>query len=91
MKRIARAVRHIGPTDAIAMLKETSLASGIMMDGIDTHVFLIRASKLVVVILRLNDVIHYVLDVGRKQKKINQTMFENIRASTATLFYFNKK
>ena len=72
MKQIARAVRHIGPTDAIAMLKESSLASGMVMDGIDTHVILIRVSKLVVVILQLNDVILYELDVGRKQKnKLN--------------------
>ena len=28
MNRIARAVRHGTPTDAIAMLKETSTASG---------------------------------------------------------------
>ena len=68
MKRYARAVRHGGPTDAIAMLKETSLASGMVMDGIGTHVILIIVSKLVVVRLRMNDVMHCVLDVGRKQK-----------------------
>ena len=74
MKRIARAVRHGGPTDAIAMLKETSLASGMEMDGIDTHVILVIVSKLVVVRLRMNDVMHCVLDVG-ENKKINKTMF----------------
>ena len=66
MKRIARAVR--GPTDAIAMLKETSLASGMVMDWIITHVTKMFVSKLVVVRLRMNDVMHCVLDVRRKQK-----------------------
>ena len=68
MKRIARAVRHGSPTDAIAMLKETSLASGMVMDGIGTHVTKMIVSKLVVVRLRMNDVMHCVLDVRRKQK-----------------------
>ena len=68
MKRIARAVRHICPTDAIAMLKETSLASGMEMDMICKHVTMIDVSKLVALRLHLNDVMHYVLDVGRKQK-----------------------
>ena len=63
MKRIARAVRHTLPTDAIAMLKETSLASGMEMDMIDAHVILIGVSKFVVLGLRLNDVMHYVRDV----------------------------
>ena len=65
MKRIARAVRGIGPTDAIAMLKETSLASGMEMEVIRTHVMV---SNLGVLRLRLNDFMYYVLDVGRKQK-----------------------
>ena len=73
MKRIARAVRQITPTDAIAMLKETSLASGMVMDGIDSHVTKMVVSKLVVVRLRMNDVMHCVLDV-RKQKT-KKTMF----------------
>ena len=68
MKRIARAVRHICPTDAIAMLKETSLVSGMEMDLIGAHVILIGVSKVVVLRLRLNYVMHYVFDVGRKQK-----------------------
>ena len=68
MKQIARAVRQSGPTGAIAMLKETSLASGMVMEGIGSHVILIVVSKLVVVRLRLLDTIHYVLDVGKKQK-----------------------
>ena len=70
MKRIARAVRHGRPTDAIAMLKETSLASGMVMDRIGGHVILIGVSKLVVVRLRMNDVMQYVLDVRRQQKNI---------------------
>ena len=49
MKRIARTVRHRCPTDAIAMLKETLLASGMVMKRIDSHVILIIVSKLVVV------------------------------------------
>ena len=53
MKRIARAVRHGGPTNAIAMLKETSLASGIEMDVIDSHVIRIIVSKFFVLRLRL--------------------------------------
>ena len=65
MKRIARAVRHRGPTDAVAMLKETSLASGMVMNLIGLHVILTIVSKLVVVGLRLNDVVHYVFDVER--------------------------
>ena len=66
MKRIARAVRQIRPTDAIAMLKETLRASG--MERIISHVMLIGVSKLVVVRVRLNDVTYYVLDARRKQK-----------------------
>ena len=66
MKQIARAVRHICPTDAIAMLKETSLASGIKMEMINTHVMLFGVSKVVIMRLRLNDVMHYVLDVESK-------------------------
>ena len=70
MKRIARAARIMRPIDAIAMLKER--ASGMVMDLIDTHVMMRIVSKLVVVRLRLNDVMHYVLDVGRIQKiKLN--------------------
>ena len=38
------------------------------MDKIGTLVILIVVSKLVVVRLRINDVMHYVLDVGKKQK-----------------------
>ena len=53
MKRIAPAVRHIGPNDAIAMLKETSRASGMEMDMIDTHVIRIIVSKFFVLRLRL--------------------------------------
>ena len=68
MKRIARAVRHISPSDAIAMLKETSLASGMVMEGIGSHVIGMIVSKLVVVRLRMNDVMRCVLDVRRKQK-----------------------
>ena len=68
MKRIARDVRQFGPNDAIAMLKEISLASGMRMDTIGSHVMIIAVSKLVVVRLRLNDVMHHVLDVGRKKK-----------------------
>ena len=80
MKRIARAVRHQGPTDAIAMLKETLLASGMEMDGIIGHVTLMIVSKLVVVRLRMNDVMHCRLDVRRKQKNeqnnvLNYTRF----------------
>ena len=80
MKRIARAVRHGTPTDAIAMLKETSLASGMVMEGINTHVTKMIVSKLVVVRLRMNDVMHCVLDVRRKQKNkqnnvLNYTRF----------------
>ena len=80
MKRIAGAVRGISPTDAIAMLKETSLASGMVMDGIDMHVILMVVSKLVVVRLRMNDVMQCVLDVRRKQKNkqnnvLNYTRF----------------
>ena len=89
MKRIARAVHHICPTDAIAMLKETSLASGMVMERIDTHVTKMIVSKLVVVRLRMNDVMHCVLDVG-ENKKINKTMFQIIHVS-AELFHFNKK
>ena len=89
MKRIARAVLVIRPPDAIAMLKETSLASGMEMDIIDAHVILIIVSKFVVLRLRLNDVMHYMLDVGKKQK-LNQTLFRNKRASTE-LLYLNKK
>ena len=59
MKRIARAVRYGGPNDAIAMLKETSLASGMMMDSIGEHVMLLGVSKLIAVRLRLNDVMFY--------------------------------
>ena len=66
MKRIARAVRPVMPTDAIAMLKE--IASGMEMERIFGHVIVMFVSKLVVMRLRMNDVIHYVLDVGRKQK-----------------------
>ena len=78
MKRIARAVG--GRTDAIAMLKETSLASWMVMDWIDTHVTMMIVSKLVVVRLRMNDVMHCVLDVRRKQKNkqnnvLNYTRF----------------
>ena len=69
MKQIARAVRGICLTDAIAMLKETSLASGMVMDGIGSHVTIIIVSKLIEVRLRLNDVMHFVLDVRRKQKQ----------------------
>ena len=80
MKRIARAVRHICPIDAIAMLKETSLASGMVMERIIIHVTMIIVSKLVVVRLRMNDVMHCVLDVRRKQKNkqnnaLNYTRF----------------
>ena len=74
MKRIARAVPRGTPTDAIAMLKETSLASGMVMERIIIHVTMIIVSKLVVVRLRMNDVMHCVLDVG-ENKKINKTMF----------------
>ena len=49
MKRIAQAVHHGGPTDAIAMLKEISLANGMMMEWIGSHVIMIIVSKLVVV------------------------------------------
>ena len=49
MKRIARAVRRGCPTDAIAMSKETSFASGMEKEMITTHVILIRVSELVVV------------------------------------------
>ena len=80
MKRIARAVRHGRPTDAIAMLKETSLASGMVMKLIDSHVTKMIVSKLVVVRLGMNDVMHCVLDVRRKQKNkqnnvLNYTRF----------------
>ena len=80
MKRIARAVRHGTPTDAIARLKETLLASGMVMDGIIGHVTLMIVSKLVVVRLRINDVMHCGLDVRRKQKNkqnnvLNYTRF----------------
>ena len=68
MKRIARAVRGISPSDAIAMLKETSLANGMVMERVDSHVIMMLVSKLVVVRLRMNDVMHCVLDVRRKQK-----------------------
>ena len=68
MKRIARAVRQIIPTDAIAMFKETSLANGIVMEIIGTHVMMTIVSKLVVMRLQLNDVMHYVLDARRQQK-----------------------
>ena len=85
MKRIARAVRHGTPTDAIAMLKETSIASGMEMDKIGTHVILIAVSKLGVVRLRLNDVMHYVLVVEKKQKQ-NAAMCENRHASTDLIF-----
>ena len=68
MKRIARAVRQSTPTDAIAMLQETSLASGMIMQTIVLHVFLIMVSKLVIVRVWMTNVMHYVLDVERKQK-----------------------
>ena len=64
MKRIARAVRHICPTDAIAMLKDTSVAIGMGMERIGTHAIVMIVSKLVVVRLQLNVVMHFVLDVG---------------------------
>ena len=67
------------------MLKETSLASWMLMEGVDSHVTMMMVSKLVVVRLRMNDVMHCVLDVG-ENKKINKTMFEIIHVS-AELFH----
>ena len=67
MKRIAQAVHRFIPTDAIVTLEKASLASGIKMEGISSHVILIRVSKFVVVRLLLNDVVHKI-HAGRKQK-----------------------
>ena len=67
MKRIAQAVRRFIPTDAIAMLKKASLANGIKMEWISSHVILIHVSKFVAVRLLLNDVMHEI-HAGRKQK-----------------------
>ena len=69
MKRIAQAVRRFIPTDAIAMLKKASLANGIKMEWISSHVILIHVSKFVAVRLLLNDVMHEI-HAGRKQKII---------------------
>jgi len=46
MKKIARNVHHIDPTDAIATRKETSHASGMEMDKICILVILIIVSKI---------------------------------------------
>ena len=64
MKRIVQAVLHRDPNDAIAMLKKTSLAIGMGMEGIGLHVMVIIVSKLIVVRLWLNDVMHYVLETS---------------------------
>ena len=78
MKRIAVAVLRYSPTDAIAMLKETSLASGIglgmEMERIGAHVITIIVSKLVVVKLRLNKSCIMCL-MFEGNKKLNKTFF----------------
>ena len=87
MKRIAQAVRQGTPTDAIAMLKETSLASGMVMERIGGHVTNMIVSKLVEVGLRMNDVMHCVLDVRRKQKNKQNNVLNYTRFCRTVSFY----